>query len=56
MLWSNPNVKSGVEKIDGPVAKPQDLAAAICFLASEEALALNGASVIVDGGLLRRLR
>jgi glucose 1-dehydrogenase len=55
MLWSNPNVKSGVEKIDGTVAKPEDLAAAICFLASEEARAINGASVIVDGGLLRRL-
>ena len=37
MLWNNPNVKSGDEKVKGAVGKPEDIAAAICFLASDEA-------------------
>jgi glucose 1-dehydrogenase len=55
MLWSNPNVRSGEEKIGGFVAKPEDVAAVICFLAAAEARAINGSCVVVDGGLLRRL-
>jgi glucose 1-dehydrogenase len=27
MLWSNPNVKSGAEKIQGAIGKPEDIAA-----------------------------
>lgn len=51
MLWDNPNVKSGVEKIDrSMVGEPQDLAAAIAFLASEEARFVQGAALVVDGG------
>ena len=28
MLWNNPNVKSGVEKVEGAIGKPEDIAAA----------------------------
>ncbi|HYK75557.1 MAG TPA: SDR family oxidoreductase [Daejeonella sp.] len=52
MLWSNPNVQSGKEKITGVVGSPENLAAAICFLASDEAAFVNGTTLIVDGGRL----
>jgi len=55
MLWSNPNVKSGVEKPTGAIATPADIAATICFLASDEARFVNGATLIVDGGRLEKL-
>jgi NAD(P)-dependent dehydrogenase (short-subunit alcohol dehydrogenase family) len=56
MLWENPNVKSGLEKIDrGVLGQPQDLAAVIAFLASDEAEFVRGSSVIVDGGRLGKL-
>ena len=50
MLWNNPNVKSGVEKVEGAIGKPEDLAAAICFIASDEARFVNGTTLVVDGG------
>jgi NAD(P)-dependent dehydrogenase (short-subunit alcohol dehydrogenase family) len=55
MLWNNPNIKSGVEKLEGPIGKPEDLAAAICFLASDDARFVNGATLLVDGGRLATL-
>lgn len=55
MLWSNPNVKSGKEKIQGVVGKPEDIARAICFLASNEAAYINGTTLVVDGGRLNIL-
>jgi NAD(P)-dependent dehydrogenase (short-subunit alcohol dehydrogenase family) len=55
MLWNNPNVKSGVEKLEGPIGKPEDLAAAICFLASDDARFITGATLLVDGGRLAKL-
>ena len=56
MLWSNPNVKSGVEKVDRSfVGSPDDLASAIAFLASDEARFVQGAALVVDGGRLDRL-
>jgi meso-butanediol dehydrogenase/(S,S)-butanediol dehydrogenase/diacetyl reductase len=56
MLWDNPNVKSGAETIDrSKVGSPDDLAAAIAFLASDEARFVQGAALVVDGGRLDRL-
>ncbi|RYY60839.1 MAG: SDR family oxidoreductase [Chitinophagaceae bacterium] len=52
MLWNNPNVKSGAEKISGAVGEPTELAAAICFLASDEASFINGTTLVADGGRL----
>ncbi|HET9834685.1 MAG TPA: SDR family NAD(P)-dependent oxidoreductase [Vicinamibacterales bacterium] len=52
MLWNNPNVKSGAEKITGAVGEPEDIAAAICFLASSEARFITGTTLVVDGGRL----
>ena len=56
MLWDNPNVKSGVEKINpADVGKAGDLAAAIAFLASDDAAFVQGAGLVVDGGRLDHL-
>ncbi len=55
MLWSNPNVQNGTEKVEGAVGKPEDLAEAICFLASDEAKFINGTTLVVDGGRLAEL-
>ncbi|SMB84140.1 SDR family NAD(P)-dependent oxidoreductase [Deinococcus hopiensis] len=56
MLWNNPNVKSGVEKINpNDVGRPEDLAAAIAFLASDDAAFVQGTELIVDGGRLDHL-
>jgi meso-butanediol dehydrogenase / (S,S)-butanediol dehydrogenase / diacetyl reductase len=56
MLWNNPNVKSGVEKIDRrDVGRPEDIAEAIAFLASANAAFIQGASLRIDGGRLSQL-
>ncbi len=52
MLWDNPNVKSGQEKVEGVIGKPEDIAAAICFLAADEACFINGTTLVADGGRL----
>ena len=52
MLWNNPNVKSGAEVVTGAIGKPEELAAAICFIASDDASFINGTTLIVDGGRL----
>lgn len=52
MLWDNPNVKNGTEKITGSVGKPDDIAHAICFLASADARFVTGTTLVVDGGRL----
>jgi NAD(P)-dependent dehydrogenase (short-subunit alcohol dehydrogenase family) len=52
MLWNNPNVKSGVEKVKGSIGKPEDVAAAICFLAADEARFITGTTLVADGGRL----
>lgn len=56
MLWDNPNVKSGVEKVNpAMVGKPEDVAAAIAYLASDDAKFVQGAMLRVDGGRLDAL-
>src|SRR5574338_1022646 len=56
MLWENPNVRSGQEKIDpADVGKPEDIAAIIAYLASDDAAFVQGAMVRADGGRLDRL-
>jgi NAD(P)-dependent dehydrogenase (short-subunit alcohol dehydrogenase family) len=56
MLWDNPNIRSGQEHIDkADVGKPEDLAATIAYLASDDARFVQGAAVRVDGGRLDRL-
>ena len=56
MLWDNPNVRSGVEQVDRAyVGKPEDVAATIAYLASDDAAFVQGAMVRVDGGRLGRL-
>jgi NAD(P)-dependent dehydrogenase (short-subunit alcohol dehydrogenase family) len=56
MLWDNPNVRSGAEVIDKTqVGTPEDVAAAIAFLAGGDARFICGAGLRVDGGRLVRL-
>jgi NAD(P)-dependent dehydrogenase (short-subunit alcohol dehydrogenase family) len=56
MLWDNPNVRSGAEVINhAEVGKPEDLAAAISFLASDDAAFIRGDALRVDGGRLVRI-
>jgi glucose 1-dehydrogenase len=52
MLRSNPLVQSGEEKIQGKIGEPEEIAAAIAFLASDEAGFINGTTLAVDGGRL----
>ena len=56
MLWDNPNIKSGAETIDrDDVGSPADIAAAVAFLASDEARFITGTTMVVDGGRLAKL-
>jgi len=56
MLWDNPNIKSGAETIDhDDVGSPADIAAAVAFLASDEARFITGTTLVVDGGRLAKL-
>jgi NAD(P)-dependent dehydrogenase (short-subunit alcohol dehydrogenase family) len=56
MLRDNPEVKAGVEHIDPTeLGQPADIAAAIAYLASDDAAFVQGACLIVDGGRLSEL-
>ena len=56
MLWENPNIKSGLEQIQqADVGRPEDVAAAIAFLASDDARFVQGTGFRIDGGRLGRL-
>ena len=49
---TNPLVTSGLEKISGAVGQPEDIAAVIAFIASDEGRFINGTTVVADGGRL----
>jgi NAD(P)-dependent dehydrogenase (short-subunit alcohol dehydrogenase family) len=56
MLRENPNIKSGLETLQpADVGQPEDVAAAIAYLASDDAVFVQGAMLRVDGGRLDRL-
>lgn len=56
MLWDNPNVRSGSERFsEGEVGRPEDVASAIAYLASDDGRFITGAALLVDGGRLARL-
>ncbi len=56
MLWDNPNIKSGAEVVSPhDVGKPEQIAAAVAFLGSDDASFVTGASLVVDGGRLAKL-
>lgn len=56
MLRNNPNLKSGAERLDpSDVGRPEDVAAAVAFLASDDAGFITGAALSVDGGRLSKL-
>lgn len=59
-LWSHPAHAEQMRKITerlplGRFGKPDELASLACFLASEQASFINGASINVDGGELAAL-
>lgn len=56
LLKKNPNIASGAEALDPrDIGKPEDVAAAIAFLASDDASFITGTELLVDGGRLARL-
>jgi NAD(P)-dependent dehydrogenase (short-subunit alcohol dehydrogenase family) len=56
MLRDNPNIRSGAETVKpADVGKPEEIAAAIAFLASADAAFVQGAALRVDGGRLDSL-
>lgn len=56
MLRGNPNIRSGLEPLDERfVGRPEQVAAAIAWLASDDSSFVQGALLRVDGGRLDRL-
>ncbi len=55
MLWSNPDVPRDLRKFRVQPGTTQQLAAAIAFLASDDASFVSGATLAVDGGQLAQL-
>lgn len=56
MLRDSPNIKSGAEVIDpADIGTPEEIAAAIAFLAAAEASFITGSALVVDGGRLTKL-
>ncbi len=55
LLWTNPNLQSGAEKLEGTIISAQGIADAICYLASDGAAFITGTVLNVDAGRLARL-
>jgi glucose 1-dehydrogenase len=57
LLEDKPKLDALLKNIPaGRLGKPQDVAAVVAFLVSEEAAYVNGATYVVDGGLMRNYR
>lgn len=54
LLWQNPVIKA-MNPSDVIYAEPEQIAAVICFLASDEASTINGTTLAADLGLLSAL-
>jgi len=52
---NDPKAKQAIEKLVplGRLAQPEDMAAVVCFLASDEAEYITGQIISVDGGLIQ---
>ena len=55
LLWTNPNLQSGEEKLEGAIASSESVAQAICWMASRTAQFITGSVLAVDAGRLARL-
>jgi glucose 1-dehydrogenase len=55
MLWNNPGVDKEKNFNAESVGEPEDVANAICFLASDKARFIHGTTLVVDGGRLNIL-
>ena len=55
LLWTNPNLQSGEEKLEGAIASSDSVAQAICWIASRAAQFVTGSVLPVDAGRLARL-
>lgn len=56
MLRESPNIKAGLEVLDPlDIGQPEDIAAAVAFVLSDEARFLTGSEITVDGGRLAKL-
>lgn len=56
MLWNSPTIKSGAEKLEpSQVGRPEDIAEAVCFLASDAAAFITGEELMADGGRIAGL-
>jgi NAD(P)-dependent dehydrogenase (short-subunit alcohol dehydrogenase family) len=55
VFWDNPDALAGVKELHPlPLGTPDDIAAAVAFLASDDAAFITGTILPVDGGVLAK--